>query len=75
MAYHVQANVLNDIENGLDVPDEEIEKAFPFKRNPVGPDFGVKPDSMPDDYHRKLDAIREKKAKEKDLKAKPADKK
>ncbi|MEO2090101.1 MAG: hypothetical protein ABGY75_11465 [Gemmataceae bacterium] len=76
--YHVSANVLNDIHNGLDVDEDEIVKAFPFKRNPLDPNQAVKPDSLSDEYRQKLEANRERIAKEKkdkELKAKSADKK
>lgn len=74
--YHVEANVKNDIENGLDVDEEEIKKAFPFKRDPEFPNLAVLPDSLPEKYRKKLEANRERIAKEKkdkELKAKSAD--
>jgi hypothetical protein len=67
--YHLAANVVNDIDNGLDVSDDDIIKAFPFERDPLGPYRAVKPHNLSDDYRIKLEAIREKKDKE--LKAKP----
>lgn len=72
--HYLRANVRNDIENGLDVSEEEIQKAFPYKPNPFAPlPAGVTPptDRLPDDYCKKLSDIRAKKEKEHGLKAKP----
>jgi hypothetical protein len=72
-----ELTLLNDIDNGEDVSDADIAKAFPSraeKRDPSGRVLrravagGLTPD-----YQAKLDAIRAK--KDKDLKATPPDKK
>ncbi len=71
--YHVSQNIKNDIQNGLDVDEDEIVKAFPFKRHLILPNQAVKPDSLSDEYRQKLEANRERIAKEKELKAKSTD--
>jgi hypothetical protein len=61
----------NDIDNGEDVSDEDIAKAFPLRPSK---ELGVpdKPGGLDKEYQKKLDAIR---AKKKDLKAAPPEKK
>jgi hypothetical protein len=72
------SRIYNDLDNGVDVSDEELKKAFPpekeFRMNGklVEPE---RPYWLPTEYEKKLDAIRAKKAKEKNLKAKPPEKK
>jgi hypothetical protein len=72
-------SLLNDIDNGLDVNDEDVTALFPG-RTIFNPSTGVaefvRPAGLTKEYQEKLDAIREKaKKKEKDLKATPPDKK
>jgi hypothetical protein len=76
-----KSNLLNDINNGLDVSDDDITTVFPTEYLP-GPPGGVAPPPIPGglnkEYQAKLDAIREKKAKDakdKSLKAPTPDKK
>jgi hypothetical protein len=75
--YFLARQVYNDIDNGLDVSDEELKKAFPSQFN-VDPKTGEKRPGEPGvkymEYMKKLDAIRSKK-KEAELKASPPDKK
>lgn len=63
----------NDIDNGEDVSDEDIAKAYPPRSSK---EIGVpdKPGGLDPEYQKKLDAIRAKK-KEGALKATPPDKK
>ena len=70
--------IVNDIENGVDVSDEEIMKVYP-PRKEVWDTRGnliqsAAPGGLNPDWQAKLDAIRAKK-KEKDLKATPPEKK
>ncbi len=79
------SRLLNDLENGEDVEDDDIDDFFPPHIVPVDlfrPEAGkkcLKPGGLPEKYLKMLVAIREKKAKEakdKELKAPtPADKK
>lgn len=72
-----ELNVLNDINNGLDVDDDEIAKWF---QKPVGKlepgevPQAEKPGKLNAEYQKKLDAIRAKK-KDGGVKAPPPDKK
>ena len=69
------ASLLNDIDNGEDVDDEVVRKAFP----PLIDDGKlINPGGLNKEWQAKLDAIRAKKDKEKkdkDLKATPPEKK
>jgi hypothetical protein len=75
---HAKDSLLNDIDNGLDVSDEDITTLFPgktiFHPRTGAPEF-VRPAGLTKEYQKKLDAIREKAKKDKDLKATPPDKK
>ncbi len=68
---YAKHTIYNDLDNGLDVRDEEISTAFTRAVHPSG--WVVREGGLPADYQKKLDAIRAKKAKEKDAdpKAKP----
>ncbi len=66
--------IFNAIDNGEDVSEEDIRKAFPPEARPSGGRFdpgGLIGSLYP--YREKLEANRERIAKEKALKAKPAD--
>ncbi len=70
----LQLSLLNDLTNGDDVSDEEIQKAFPptpevkdFKGYVLRPAY---PGGLPKQWQEKLDTIRAKK-KEQELKATP----
>jgi hypothetical protein len=69
--------IYNDLENGVDVSDEDIAKAFPPKEGKRNPDGTYhrppRPGGLPRDYQVKLDVIRAKKKNE--PKAKPIEKK
>jgi hypothetical protein len=66
----------NDIDNGEDVTEEEITKAFPPRfETPSG--LLLNPGGLPVEYRTKLSAIRDKKEaekKQKDPKATPPEK-
>jgi hypothetical protein len=67
--------IYNDIDNGLDVDEDDIAVAFPGKVNPWTGQV-LKERGLPADYLKKLEANREKIAKEKkELEAKPPEKK
>lgn len=70
--------IINDIENGVDVSDEEIMKVYPPRkeiRDTSGNQLQASsPGGLNKEWQAKLDAIRAKK-KEKDLKAPPPEKK
>ena len=77
---HFRESLLNDIDNGEDVSDADVAAAYPPLVVPKsvpgpGPAFVVTPRSLPEEYQRKLDAIRAKKAKEQEPKAAPPGKK
>jgi len=72
-------SLLNDIANGKDVADEEIDKLFPPHRNIATGQIDF-PGGIPQESREQLAALREKLAaekakKEKDLKATPPEKK
>jgi len=72
-------SLLNDIANGKDVADEEIDKLFPPHRNSATGQIDF-PGGIPQESREQLAALREKLAaekakKEKDLKATPPEKK
>lgn len=68
--------VVNDIENGVDVSDEELAKVYPPRpaRIENGHRIEATPGGLNHEYQAKLDAIRAKK-KEAELKAQPPEKK
>lgn len=72
-------NIFNDIDNGLDVSEEDISKTFPprwhFEKGEQ-PKL-VRPGGLPEEYRKKLQDNRVKleEKKEKELKAKPPEKK
>jgi hypothetical protein len=68
-----QALLLNDIDNGEDVSDEDIAVAFPRKVH-SGTQEVIRQGGLDKEYQAKLDAIRAKK-KEQALKAQPPEKK
>jgi hypothetical protein len=77
-----QANIYNDIDNGLDATDEDIIKAFPAKWHTEPGELPklLVPGGLPEEYRKKLIAVRGKIAIEKEkndggLKATPPDKK
>ena len=78
-AEFARLTILNDIDNGEDVSDEAIAKAFPSRpesRDPKGQlIWKAIVGGLNAEYQKKLDAIRDKAKKEKDLKATPPDKK
>jgi hypothetical protein len=72
------SSLLNDIDNGEDVSDDDIAKVFPpleIPGTPGQPPPPPRPGGLSEKYQKKLDAIRAKKAKEgekkPDLKAPP----
>lgn len=74
--YYPWHRIFNDIENGEDVSDEEIKKAFPprpERRDHEGRLLrSATPGGLGAEYQKKLDAIRaKKKEQEKDPKAAP----
>jgi len=78
---YAKHTLLNDIDNGLDVSDNDILAAYPTiltpkdPKQPNGPKELFRAGGLPKEYQTKLDAIREKAKKDKDLKATPPDKK
>jgi hypothetical protein len=73
-----QLSMFNDLTNGEDVSDDDIKRVFPATpdlKDRYGKVFArAYAGGLPQDYQAKLDAIREKKAKEakdKELKASP----
>lgn len=78
---YAKHTLLNDIDNGLDVNDDDIATAYPTiltpkdPKQPNGLQELFRAGGLPKEYQAKLDAIREKAKKEKDLKAAPPDKK
>lgn len=69
--------IFNDVDNGMDVPDEELLKVFPpkpKKEDEFGRVTPAFPGGLWGEYKEKLDAIRAKK-KEKELKATPPEQK
>lgn len=72
-------SLYNDIDNGLDVSDDDIKTLFPpipERKNRDGKIINAaSPGGLNREWQAKLDAIREKKAKEQELKAKPHEKK
>ncbi len=67
--------IVNDIDNGVDVSDEEILKVYPPKPARVvdGRKLAATPGGLNEEWQAKLDAIRAK--KKDDVKAPPAEKK
>jgi hypothetical protein len=68
--------IVNDIENGIDVTDEELKKVFPARPERIGDDGQLIPawqGGLNKDWQKKLDAIRAK--KKDDVKAPPPEKK
>lgn len=71
---YAQDRIYNDIDNGEDVSDEEIKKAFPpefILDRKTGEKIQVQPGVTYTKYMDKLKAIREKKAKEPKQEGKP----
>ena len=66
------SKILNDVENGIDVSDEEIAMVFPTRRHRETQEVTF-PGGLPAAYQEKLTKIREK--KEQSLKATPPEKK
>lgn len=75
--YYLVYRLYNDLENGTDISDEDIKKAWPprpERKDESGKVTPAHPGGLSKEWQEKLDAIRAKK-KEAELKAKPPEKK
>lgn len=71
---YLRRSTLNDIDNGEDVDDADVAKAFPGRVS-IGPGDPGKRAGLNPEYQKKLDSIRAKKKEKEDLKATPPEKK